>query len=149
MRFCCFLIGSLLIAGTAPAAEASDARDSRRFVVEAIGTGRASPDVFHVLMKMECPAGLAADAAVNGEAKLEEFLSAVDALGIPDLSHRVVNNVMIQPNQGYGMPGVNYVRNVVFTLPNLPAAERESVVAKLEDVGARHNSHCVTCIGSG
>ena len=93
---------------------------------------------------------MAADAAINGEAKLGEFLGAVDALGIPGLTHRVVNNVMIKPSQGFGgMPGVNYVRNVVFTLPDLPAAERESVVAKLEDVGARHNSHCVTCIGSG
>jgi len=46
-----------------------------------------------------------------------------------------------------------YTRNVVFKLVSSRAGEqlpaRDAIIAKLEDLGARYNSHCVTCIGSG
>ena len=97
---------------------------------------------------MEYESGLAADAATLGEQRLSQFLAAVDELRLPGLTYRVVNNVITPAETG---AGVAYTRNIVFTLPN-PAGEpagRDRVVAKLEDLGARYNSHCVTCIGSG
>jgi hypothetical protein len=46
-----------------------------------------------------------------------------------------------------------YTRNVVFKLMSSQAGQplpgRDAIIAKLEDLGARYNSHCVTCIGSG
>jgi hypothetical protein len=105
-----------------------------------------SPDVSHVMMKLEYGAGLSADASSGGEKRLREFLAAVDALKISNSTYRVVNNVILPSNTGVGM---NYRRNVVFTLTGVPAGERDGWIAKLQDLGARYNSHCVTCIGSG
>lgn len=117
-----------------------------RFVIEATGTERASPDLIYLLMKMEYDAGQARDATSAGEKRLREFLSAVEALKIPGISWRVFNNVLNPANTGVG---ITYSRNVVFTLPVETVAERDPIIARLEDVGARFNSHCVTCIGSG
>jgi hypothetical protein len=44
--------------------------------------------------------------------------------------------------------GVTYSRNIVFTLPAEAAAARDPIIARLEDLRARFNSQCVTCIGS-
>ena len=117
-----------------------------RFVVEAVGTERAAPDLIYLLMKMEYDAGQARDATAAGEKQLREFLSAVEALKIAGISWRVSNNVLNPANTGVG---ITYSRNVIFTLPVETVAARDPVIARLEDVGARFNSRCVTCIGSG
>lgn len=121
------------------------------WVIEAVGTEKTVPNLYHLMMKMEYQAGLAADATAMGEKQLREFLRAVDDLKIPNLSYRVCNNVLTPAGQGE-FPGIVYTRNVVFTLSDLAGQstpERDRLIAKLEDLGARFNSHCVTCIGSG
>jgi hypothetical protein len=127
---------------------------SQRWIIEAIGTERATPEVIYLLMKMESESAQAVEAAKRGERQLQEFLTAVDHLKISDLTYRVCNNVLVPGPGPEGMSsGFVYTRNVVFTLrrPQLEAqrAEVDRVVAQLEDLGARYNSHCVTCVGSG
>jgi hypothetical protein len=73
------------------------------------------------------------------------WIIPVDALKIPGLGYRVTNNVFAP--RGH-TPGITYSRNIIFTLPNAEP-QRDSLIAQLEDLGARYNSHCVTCIGSG
>jgi hypothetical protein len=103
-------------------------------------------------MKMEYQSGLASDAATQGEKRLSDFLAAVDALKIPNLSYRICNNLITPADSGEAT-GIVYTRNVVFKLMSARAGEqlpaRDAIIAKLEDLGARYNSHCVTCIGSG
>lgn len=144
-----------LLAVSLPCRAAADvvagSGEAGRWVIEATGTASAKPDIYHILMKMDYEAGLAAEAAAAGEKRLAEFLAAVDQLGIAGLTYRVWNNV-ITPSAGQmaGMPGLVYTRNIVFTLEGpLDPGKRDATVARLEDLGARYNSHCVTCIGSG
>jgi len=123
-----------------------------KWTLESVGSETATPDVYYLLMKMEFESGLAADAATKGEQRLHDFLAAVDALKIPNLSYRICNNLFTPPNS-VETAGYVYTRNIVFTLMSPHAGEplpaRDALVAKLEDLGARYNSHCVTCIGSG
>jgi hypothetical protein len=146
MRHLLLILAGICLARPAPAQDASVKADAQQWIIEAIGTETTAPERIHVMMKMETDPSQAAQATRSGEKRLQEFLAAVDALKIPDLTHRVVNNVITPATGGY-MPGVVYSRNIVFTLP--VSSERDRIVAKLEDLGARHNSHCVTCIGSG
>ena len=124
----------------------------RLWTIESVGTETASPDVYYLLMKMEYESGLAAQATTQGEKRLGEFLAAVDALKIPNLNYRVCNNLITPANSGEAA-GMVYTRNVVFKLvssrPGEQLPARDVIIAKLEDLGARYNSHCVTCIGSG
>jgi hypothetical protein len=126
--------------------------DTGRWTIESVGTETATPDVYYILMKMEFESSMAADATAEGEKRLHVFLAAVDALKIPNLSYRICNNLITPANSD--LPGaVVYTRNIVFTLLSPRAGEqlpaRDAIIAKLEDLGARYNSHCVTCIGSG
>ena len=90
----------------------------------------------------------------RGEKQLSEFLTAVDGLKIANLSYQVFNNV-ITPGPGMEgeLSGFVYTRNVVFTIrqpePRGNPVELDRLIAQLEDLGARYNSHCVTCVGSG
>ncbi len=155
-RLLLVLIPSLgLIAG--PAVFAQDVHvggDARQWVIESVGRATASPDVVHLMMKMEYQAAQAADATVRGEKQLAEFLAAVDALKITNLSYHVFNNVITSGQaSGSEFSGFVYTRNVVFTihlfLPADGTGELDRLIAELEDLGARYNSHCVTCVGSG
>lgn len=127
---------------------------ARQWVIESVGRAAAAPDVIHLMMKMEYEAAQAVEATRRGEKQLAEFLAAVDGLKIPDVSYKVFNNV-ITPGQadGSALSGVVYTRNVVFTLrrpqPGGSTGELDGLIAQLEDLGARYNSHCVTCVGSG
>lgn len=123
----------------------SAAQTPERRILETVGLASAKPDVAHVMMKMEYESSRAADAVSGGEKRLSEFLAAADALKVPGLTWRVWNNVLTAA--GYTGTGFAYTRNVVFTLPESSA--RDAMIARLEDLGARYNSHCVTCIGSG
>ncbi len=136
----------LAMAASAVALAADVGVEPPRFVVEAIGSVRASPDVYYVLMKMDYEAAQARQATTAGEKRLHEFLAAVEALKIPGLAWRVSNNVITPDEIG---SGVIYTRNLVFTLPAESAPAHDPIIARLEDLGARFNSHCVTCIGSG
>jgi hypothetical protein len=126
--------------------------DSGQWTIESVGTEIATPDVYYILMKMESESGLAAQATAQGEKQLHDFLAAVDALKIPNLSYRICNNLFTPANENL-TEGFVYTRNIVFTLLSPRAGEqlpaRDAIIAKLEDLGARYNSHCVTCIGSG
>ena len=123
-----------------------------QWTIESVGTETASPDVYYILMKMESESGLAAEATAQGEKQLHDFLAAVDALKIPNLSYRICNNLITPANENL-TEGFVYTRNIVFTLlsarPGEQLPTRDAIIAKLEDLGARYNSHCVTCIGSG
>ncbi len=123
------------------------------WVIESEGTATASPDIVYVMMKMEYRGARAADAVSRGEQQLSEFLAAVDNLRIPDLSYRVHNTVIVPGDDRQGtFSGLVYTRNIVFTIRALQPVLRDKLeltIAQLEDLGARHNSHCVTCIGSG
>jgi hypothetical protein len=123
-----------------------------KWTIESVGTEIAPPDVYYILMKMESESGLAADAMAQGEKQLHDFLAAVDALKIPNFSYRICNNLITPANENL-TGGFVYTRNIVFTLLSARAGEqlpaRDAIIAKLEDLGARYNSHCVTCIGSG
>lgn len=128
--------------------------DARLWVIESVGRAATSPDIVHLMMKMEYQAAQAVDATLRGEKQLAEFLAAVDGLKIPNLSYGVFNNV-ITPGQANGseLSGFVYTRNVVFTIrrsqPAGNSSELDRMIAHLEDLGARYNSHCVTCVGSG
>ena len=124
------------------------------WVVESEGTATALPDVVYLMMKMEYQAARAADAVGQGEQQLSEFLAAVDNLSIPSLNYRVHNTVISPGSDREGtFSGFVYTRNIVFTIRKLQSVLRpdklEPTIAQLEDLGARHNSHCVTCVGSG
>jgi hypothetical protein len=125
---------------------------ARLWTIESVGTETTTPDVYYLLMKMEYESGLASEAARQGEKRLGDFLAAVDALKIPNLSYRICNN-LITPAESEEAAGMVYTRNVVIKLVSSRAGEqlpaRDAIIAKLEDLGARYNSHCVTCIGSG
>jgi hypothetical protein len=128
--------------------------DSHRWIIEAIGTERATPEVIYLLMKMQFESAQAVEAGRRGERQLQEFLAAVNHLEISDLTYRVCNNVLVPGPAPLGITsGFVYTRNVVFTLRRLQLdaqrAEVDRVIAQLEDLGARYNSHCVTCVGSG
>lgn len=143
-------IAAAAIAGLPAAAGAAGRIEEaapRYLTVEVTGRAAVEPDVVHLMMKMESSAGPAAEAAAQGERRLGEFLEAVDELGIPGLSYKVFNNVYT-PQRGE-LPGLAYVRNIVFTLTGTRRAEWDGIIARIEDLGARYNSHCVTCIGSG
>ena len=135
-----------------PAQQMGAKADSGQWTIETVGTAIATPDVYYLLMKMESESGLAAEATAQGEKQLRDFLAAVDALKIPNLSYRICNNLITPTDSDLG-EGFVYARNIVFTLLSLRAGEqlpaRDAIIAKLEDLGARYNSHCVTCIGSG
>lgn len=128
--------------------------DARRWIIESVGRAAASPELIYLMMKFEYEGAQAADATSRGEKQLTEFLAAVDGLKIPGLTYHVHTNV-ITPAQGDGgvLSGFVYTRNVVFDLPpprsDMSRGELDQIIAKLEDLGARYNSHCVTCIGSG
>ncbi len=142
---------------TRPVALAQDIHtgaDARQWVIESVGRATASPDVIHLMMKMEYQAAQAADATRRGEKQLAEFLAAVDGLKILNLSYRVFNNVIIPGQTSRSeLSGFVYTRNVVFTIrrpqPGGNSSELDRMIAQLEDLGARYNSHCVTCVGSG
>lgn len=128
--------------------------EARQWVIESVGRAAAPPDTVHLMMKMEYQAAQAADATRRGEKQLSEFLAAVDGLKIANLSYRVFNNVITPgPGMENGLSGFLYTRNVIFTLrqpePRGDPAELDRLIAQLEDLGARYNSHCVTCVGSG
>jgi hypothetical protein len=137
---------------TALAQQPGPKAGGRVWTLESVGTETATPDVYYLLMKMEYQSGLASDAATQGEKRLSDFLAAVDALKIPNLSYRICNNLITPADSGEAT-GIVYTRNVVFKLMSARAGEqlpaRDAIIAKLEDLGARYNSHCVTCIGSG
>lgn len=140
-----------------PAVRAQDVQpgaDARQLVIESVGRAAASPDLIYLMMKMEYQAAQAADATRRGEKQLAEFLAAVDGLKIPNLGYRVFNNVITPgPANGSSLSGFVYTRNVVFTIrppqPGWDFSELDRTIAQLEDLGARYNSHCVTCVGSG
>jgi len=128
--------------------------EAGRWVIEAVGTETAPPDLIHLMMKMEFESSLASEATSKGEKQLSEFLAAVDRLQIPNLTYRVVNNLITPALARRGQfSGFVYTRNIIFTFaqpqPEPAPAEADRLVAQLEDLGARFNSHCVTCIGSG
>jgi hypothetical protein len=146
------LCPSVALAGAAPQVEVKE--EAAQWVIEAVGTETAPPDLIHLMMKMETQSGLAADATRNGGKQLSEFLAAVDRLHIPDLTYRVANNLITTAWAGEGeFSGFVYTRNIIFTFPQpqpgASPADVDRIVAQLEDLGARNNSHCVTCIGSG
>jgi hypothetical protein len=119
------------------------------YTLEAIGEAESPPQLFHIMMKVEADAALAADAAASGEKRLREFLAAADALAVPGLTWRIHNN-LFNPAPTIGRTGNVYARNVVFTLPDPPTdLERNRIISRIQDLGAKFNSHCVTCIGSG
>jgi len=129
-------------------------QEASHWYITAVGTESAPPDLIHLMMKMESQSGLAADATRTGEKQLGEFLAAVDRLQIPNLTYRVSNNLITTAWAGRGeFSGFVYTRNIIFTFawPQAGAApaDVDRLVAQLEDLGARYNSHCVTCIGSG
>lgn len=142
----------LNIQPTVRAQDANPSTEARQWVIESVGRAAASPDTIHLMMKMEYQAAQAADATRRGEKQLAEFLAAVGGLKIPNLSYQVFNNV-ITPGPGIQseLSGFVYTRNVVFTMrqPDGNPPERDRRIAQLEDLGARYNSHCVTCVGSG
>jgi len=75
-----------------------------------------------------------------------------DVRKIANLSYRICNNLITPADSGEAT-GMVYTRNVVFKLVSSRAGKqlpaRDAIIVKLEDLGARYNSHCVTCIGSG
>jgi uncharacterized protein YggE len=138
---------SAVLCVTASAAEANE--PPRTVTLEATGTEQVMPDLYHVLMKMENNSSQAAVASTGGEKQIRDFIAAVEALGIKDLTWRISNTVFTSLQAPYSQ-GAAYSRNLIFTLPNSVAREeRDRIVAQIQDLGAKYNSHCVTCIGSG
>jgi hypothetical protein len=129
-------------------------REAEGWVIEAVGVETSCPDVVYLLMKMESQSALATDATSQGEQRLREFLAAVEQLKIPNLISRVTSSMLIPASDDQSLSaGMTYARNIVFTLPHPgpgeSVADLDRVIARLEDLGARYNVHCVTCIGFG
>ena len=157
MKIVFLMMISVAALSTQPPSHAQDTHpnaEARQWVIESVGRASAEPDTVHLMMKMEYQAAQAADATWRGEKQLSEFLAAVDGLKIAKLSYQVFNNVITTgPGMESELSGFVYTRNVVFTLhrsePRMNPAELDRLIAQLEDLGARYNSHCVTCVGSG
>lgn len=150
------LVVSILLAALpiARAQNISPKQDANQWVIDAEGSATATPDVVYLMMKMEYQAATAADAIARGDQQLSDFLADVNNLKIPHLTYQIHNTVITPGSDREGtFSGLIYARNIIFSMraPQLALKpdELNRTIALLEDLGARHNSHCVTCVGSG
>jgi hypothetical protein len=112
-------------------------------------TVREHPDVLYLLMKLETEGAQLAHAIEQNQRKLAGFIAALQRLPVDHDAIRAANFVVT------GVPlgrGVTFTRNVIIPVSAVDrrtVREIEALIAQVQDLGARHGSHCVTCIGSG
>jgi uncharacterized protein YggE len=128
-------------------AEPTDPQHSIR--LSAVGSAKARPDTVYVLMKVESGSPQLAQAIRDNTKQVSDFMAALAGLGIPGSDMRV-SNFVVAPM--YESRGVAFSRNVILTIPAIdkkPQDEVTRLLARIQDLGAKYGSSCVTCIGSG
>jgi uncharacterized protein YggE len=117
--------------------------------IHEVSSVKAEPDTAYLLMSVRTEKSLLAEAAQENEKQMQAFIAALKQIGIAPAALSVKNFVVEQALIGKGF---SYARNLVITVEHIdksPANEFASLVAKVQDVGARFGSSCITCIGSG
>ncbi|HYK89611.1 MAG TPA: SIMPL domain-containing protein [Acidobacteriota bacterium] len=113
------------------------------------GTVEVPPDTVYLLMKLETEAPLLGRAIEQNKKAAEEFVEALCRSGIDRASIRETNFVVSGSSVGNG---TSFARNVVITVSSISRmaqGELNKLVARVQDLGARFGSSCITCIGSG
>lgn len=113
------------------------------------GTVKVPPDTVYLLMKVETEASLLGQAIEENKRAVEAFVGALFRSGIDRASIRETNFVVGGSSVG---SGASFARNVVITVPaigRMAPGELNKLVARVQDLGARFGSSCITCIGSG
>lgn len=148
-----FITCELLIASSPLLAQdsitAADGTSEQTIAVRAVGTVRVSPDTAYVMMKVETQAALLGQAIDQNRKAVSAFVDALCRSGIDRSSIRETNFIVSGSLMG---TGASFSRNVIITIPEIGGmgpGEFSRLMAKVQDLGARFGSSCVTCIGSG
>jgi hypothetical protein len=103
----------------------------------------------YLMMKVETQASLLGQAIDQNGKAVAAFVDALCRSGIDRSSIRVTNFIVSRSLMGIG---ASFSRNVILAIPGIgamSAGEFSRLMAKVQDLGARFGSSCVTCIGSG
>lgn len=117
--------------------------------IREIGSVRAVPDTAYLLMKVESESVSLAQALRENAKQIGQFRERIEEIGIGRDAVRVKNFVVMPLYLG---SGVSLSRNLIITMEEINQKrpeELQQIFAKVQDLGARYGSHCVTCIGSG
>jgi hypothetical protein len=117
--------------------------------IREIGSARATPDTAYLLMKVESESVSLAQALQDNARQIGEFREGLEEIGISGDDVGVKNFVVMPLYVG---SGVSLSRNLIITMEGIGerrSEELQQIFAKVQDLGARYGSHCVTCIGSG
>jgi len=154
MLFACSLVASLgsLFAqdptlGTMPSAPVVSSYQTIRIREE--GTVKVPPDTLYLLMKTETEAAQLARAIEQNKKTVDGFVDALSRMGIDRGAIWQTNFILSRSMMGNG---VNFARNVVIRIPAIDQkdpGEIRQLMARVQDLGARFGSNCITCIGSG
>lgn len=137
---------------TAQAFSAHDAgvflEEGNRIRIREVVSLQAVPDTVYLLMKVESEAATLAQVLQDKRKQVQGFIAALDQLGVQSETVRIKNFVVTPLMAG---SGISLSRNLVIPLEGipLPSNEWEGLTARIQDLGARYGSHCITCIGSG
>ncbi|MFI5175535.1 MAG: SIMPL domain-containing protein [Terriglobia bacterium] len=113
------------------------------------GIVKVPPDTLYLLMKTETEGAQLGQAIEQNRKAVDGFVDALKRLGINKESIRQTNFVVSRSMMG---TGTTYARNVVITIPAIDQktpGEITQLMARVQDLGARFGSNCITCIGSG
>jgi hypothetical protein len=113
------------------------------------GIVRVPPDTLYLLMKTETEGAQLGQAIEQNRKAVDGFVDALKRLGIEKEFIRQTNFVVSRSLMG---SGTSYARNVVITIPAIDQktpGEIKQLMARVQDLGARFGSNCITCIGSG
>jgi len=110
---------------------------------------RAQPDTAYLLMTVGTERSQLAEAVRENEKQLQAFVAALKQIGISPAALSIKNFVVAPVIMGRGF---SLARNLIITVEQIntrPADEFAQLRARVQDVGARFGSSCITCIGSG
>jgi Protein of unknown function (DUF541) len=127
----------------------SVSENSQLISIREIATVQAQPDNLYVLMKVQSEAAQLSQAIEQNSRAIKGFTAALAGIGVEPTAVRVTNFVVTPLVLGRG---VGFSRNLVIAIPGIEKkspGEIERLMARIQDLGARYGSQCVTCIGSG
>jgi len=127
----------------------SFSRDANLIRIHAVATIPVHPNTLYILMKVQSEKAELAQAIKDNKNKVEKFCGALTDIGIQRTSIRLKNFVVTPLITG---AGISFAQNMVITVEEIdqkPAGELNQLISRVQDLGAQHGSHCITCIGSG
>jgi hypothetical protein len=110
---------------------------------------KAEADTAYILMTVQTERGQLVEAVRENEKQMQAFIAALTQTGIP-LAAISIKNFVVEP--AIVGRGFSLARNLVITEAQInrrPAGELAQRMARIQDLGARFGSSCITCIGSG